>query len=194
MTANYCSNCGEALKEYAVVCSNCGRPVTEPNKSEQHADRSAQEKVNAEPVNSKNTPAKTKNAFFALILSFFFPGLGQVYNGKPKKGVGIIALIFIGVFLLLILPGIVIRTWGLYTITLLVLISPLFFVAIWIWGLYDAYKDAERINSGEIPYREANAWEIISFLLLPIVLSVILAVILAIIMFAAIAPAPMLFR
>jgi Predicted membrane protein len=35
MTENYCSNCSEALKEFAVVCNGCGKPVSGPNKSEQ---------------------------------------------------------------------------------------------------------------------------------------------------------------
>ena len=187
MTANYCSNCGEALKEYAVVCSGCGKPVPESNRSEQtNAERQAKKNVDAERVQGtpRDAPAKTKNTFFALILSFFFPGLGQVYNGRSRKGVCFLVAIFISVFLLIILPGIVAAMWRLYVIWIFMLIFPLVILAIWVWGLYDAYKDAELINKGEKPYREATAWEVVSFLILPIILGVLLAVILSILLFA----------
>ena len=192
MKANYCSNCGETLKEFAVVCPNCGRPVPEANRSEQtNEKRQTKETVHAEKMQStpQDTLVKTKSTFFALILSFFFPGLGQVYNGRAKKGVVFFVAIFISSILfifspIIFSPIIISALRGLYIIWILVLILPLVILIIWIWGLYDAYKDAERINKGEKPYREVSEWEVVSFLILPIILSVLLAVILAILLFA----------
>ncbi len=161
MAANYCSNCGEPLKEYAIVCSNCGKPV--PGRSGVHGTESesetrTEEKVHAEQVyrdTPKNTSNQSKNTFFALILSFFIPGLGQVYNGRFWKGVGFMIAVPLGT-LLLILPG----------------------LAIWIWGMYDAYSESEKINKGELPYKEPTVWEIIGFLLLPILIGLAIAFIL----------------
>ena len=184
MTANYCSNCGEALKQYAVVCSHCGRPVPGPNRSEQtNAEQQDKETIYAEKMRDtpRDEPAKTKSTFFALILSFFFPGLGQVYNGRAKKGVFFLVASILSMFLLGIL--FVTAIWR-PRIWIFVLILPLVILLIWVWGLYDAYKDAELINKGKKPYREANAWEVVSFLILPIILVVLTAVVLAIILFA----------
>lgn len=162
MAANYCSNCGEPLKEYAIVCSNCGKPV--PGQSEVHGTESenerksetrAEEKVHAEQVYSENIPRntnQTKNTFFALILSFFIPGLGQVYNGRFWKGVGFMIAVPLGTLFLLI-PGIL----------------------IWAWGMYDAYTESDRINKGELPYKKPTVWEIIGFLLLPILVGLLIA-------------------
>ena len=159
MAANYCSNCGEPLKEYAIVCSNCGKPV--PGRSGVHGTESEsethnEEKVHAERVYTQDTPKNTanqsKNTFFAIILSFFIPGLGQVYNGRFWKGVGFMIAVPLGT-LLLILPGLI----------------------IWVWGMYDAYTEAEKINNGELPYKEPTVWEIIGFLLLPILIGLAIA-------------------
>lgn len=152
MTANYCSNCGEPLKENAVVCSNCGRPVPEQERTQEKADTNqsyTEETVKAEKVYEapRSEPVKTKSAFFALILSFFIPGLGQVYNGHFWRGVFFMFAVPIGT-LFLIIPGIV----------------------IWAWGLYDAYTESEAVNRGEKPFIEPTVWQIIGFLLMPILL------------------------
>lgn len=66
-----------------------------------------------------------KNAGLAAILSFIFPGLGQIYNGDIVKAfLFIIGMIALG------------STVGL------VLTVPL-----WIWAVVDAYNSTEEINS-----------------------------------------------
>jgi len=65
-----------------------------------------------------------KSAELAAVLSFFFPGLGQVYNGEFVK-----AFLFI---LGVMLSG---SMFGLY------LTAPL-----WIWSVVDAYSSVEEIN------------------------------------------------
>jgi len=145
MTANYCSNCGEALKEYAIVCANCGRPA--PKENATHETEQESENVQTEQIheNEQRTPIQTKNSALALIFSIY-PGLGQVYNGRFWKGIFFMISTVAG-FLLLI-PG----------------------IAIWILGFYDAYTEAEQINKGEKPYAEASVWEMIVFLFLPVFL------------------------
>ena len=69
-----------------------------------------------------------KNPGAAAVLSFFIPGLGQIYNGELGKGITIIAAAVICWMITFLYIGIV-------------LLIPL-----WIWGIYDAHKTAEEIN------------------------------------------------
>jgi TM2 domain-containing membrane protein YozV len=69
-----------------------------------------------------------KNSGVAAVLSFFFSGLGQIYNGQIAKGVLFIVIQGINLLLMFILVGFI-----TYPI-------------VWIWGMVDAYKTAERMN------------------------------------------------
>ena len=73
-------------------------------------------------------PQPSKNPGFAAVLSFFIPGLGQIYNGQIMKGIIFIVLASIFATLTVVLIGYV--------------LYPLF----WIYNLYDAYNTARRIN------------------------------------------------
>jgi TM2 domain-containing membrane protein YozV len=73
-----------------------------------------------------------KSAGVAVILSFFLPGLGQIYNGQIGKGIGMIILAIIFGLLCAILIG-----------------YPLYLI-LWIYGMYDAYSTANKINTGAI--------------------------------------------
>lgn len=80
-------------------------------------------------VSPQVPPQSFKNAGLAAILSFFWMGLGQIYNGQIGKGIGFIIAYGISVVLIFIIVGIV--------------TTPI----LWVWGIYDAYKSAERINT-----------------------------------------------
>lgn len=73
-------------------------------------------------------PPVLKNPGLAAILSFFFMGLGQIYNGQIAKGVAFIVGYTISFILMIVLIGFV--------------TTPI----LWIWGMWDAYKSAEKIN------------------------------------------------
>ena len=96
-----------------------------------------------ETINSQNqnTPVKNvetdvtgqkvtimKNPGIAAVASFFFSGLGQIYNGEIKKGFLLIFIQVINVILFFVLIGFI-----TYPIT-------------WAYGIYDAYKSAEKLN------------------------------------------------
>jgi TM2 domain-containing membrane protein YozV len=70
-----------------------------------------------------------KNPGLAAVASFFFSGLGQIYNGEIGKGMLLIFVQVINVLLCFILIGFV-----TYPVT-------------WAYGVYDAYKTAERLNN-----------------------------------------------
>ncbi|GAF85855.1 unnamed protein product, partial [marine sediment metagenome] len=73
-------------------------------------------------------PKFYKNPSIATILSFFFMGLGQIYNGQIGKGVVFIILYGISVALMWVVIGFV--------------TTPI----LWIWGMVDANNSAKKIN------------------------------------------------
>ncbi|WP_227394376.1 hypothetical protein [Jeotgalibacillus aurantiacus] len=80
-----------------------------------------------------------KNPGIAALLSFFWTGLGQIYNGHIMKGVLMIGLQIVNALLFFLLIGFI-----TYPI-------------VWVWGLYDAYKSAERINQEQTRLQNTTA-------------------------------------
>ena len=87
-----------------------------------------------------------KSPVVAGILSFIFAGSGQVYNGQTGKGIGIL----IGVIITSFIP-----------------VLPLLVV---IYGVYDAYTTAQKMNKGEIAYIESSTGKVIGFIVVEIIL------------------------
>lgn len=90
-------------------------------------------------VRFKKKPEKSSG--IAALCSFVFVGLGQVYNGDGGRGF----LLYIGALigsLFFFIPGLI----------------------VWIYGIYDAYTTAKRMNAEEIPYKETNVLHMILFL------------------------------
>jgi len=99
-----------------------------------------------------------KNPVMAAVVSVFFAGLGQIYNGQNLKGF----LIFFGTLFgtaLLVAPG----------------------LAIWAFGIYDAFVTAKRMKYGKIPYEPANLlFVLLYFVIFVVAVAVLAAAILAI--------------
>lgn len=72
-----------------------------------------------------------KSPGIAAVLSFFITGLGQIYNGQILKG--------------LVLMGIQI----INGVLMVVIIGFITYPIVWIYGIYDGYKTAERLNKGQ---------------------------------------------
>jgi TM2 domain-containing membrane protein YozV len=98
----FCRSCGKSIKRDAEICPYCG---------------------------VRQTAIQKKNPGLAAIASFFFSGLGQIYNGEIGKGFLLIGVQIINVFLMVIFIGFIT------------------FPLVWVYGVYDAYKTAERLNS-----------------------------------------------
>jgi TM2 domain-containing membrane protein YozV len=131
MTENYCPTCGAELKyTEAEICPACGVRIRKP------------------------VPEKKKEPILAAILSFFFGGSGQVYNGELGKGILILLGTILGAFLFII-PGII----------------------VWIYGIYDAYTVANQMNLGQIEFKEATGESIIAYILVYFA-AIILAIVL----------------
>ncbi|KXB06746.1 hypothetical protein AKJ51_03000 [candidate division MSBL1 archaeon SCGC-AAA382A20] len=76
--------------------------------------------------------AEEKSPGIAAVASALFTGLGQIYNGQISKGIMFIVIGAVFAGLMLVIIGFV--------------LYPIF----WIYNVYDAYKTAKKINSGEI--------------------------------------------
>lgn len=101
----FCTNCGDQIDVNAVICPKCGVQIA--------------------------GTTEEKSPILALILSVFFPGIGQFYNGQPKKGIILIIAAIISVALFIIMIGAVL------------------YLIVWVYALYDAYTSAVSINNGE---------------------------------------------
>jgi len=87
------------------------------------------------PPGGEEEPGDCSRALAHLQWSF-----GQAYNGQFARGVLVLLGSLLGLFVLIV-PG----------------------VAIWIWGVYDAYRTAKGMNEGLIPYRETSPLMIVAF-------------------------------
>jgi TM2 domain-containing membrane protein YozV len=77
---------------------------------------------------AEQPPKFYKNPGVATVLSFFFMGLGQIYNGQIGKGILFIVLYAISWVLMFVIIGFI--------------TTPI----LWIWGMIDAYSSANKIN------------------------------------------------
>ncbi len=86
------------------------------------------------------TPAKKKNPIIAVIASFIFPGLGQIYNGETRKGIGyiIMGIMFVSIWGFLMHDRHIIGP---------ILVSGASIILLLISNMYDAYKTAKEIGS-----------------------------------------------
>lgn len=137
----YCSNCGKATDKTDKYCPYCGIKNSEK--------KSFTENLNEE---IKKFTAD-KEPFTAAVLSIFFPGLGQIYNGEFKKGF----FIQLSYILSLILSAVF-------------LIAYLLPIAIIIISVYDAHTKAEKMKQKTEPSKNPTLKEVILFLLAPIFL------------------------
>src|SRR3989338_8963908 len=83
-----CSNCGRG------VCKDCVVEVGDRLKCR-------------DCVKSAGSGQQIKNPGLAAVLSFFFAGLGQIYNGQMAKGLILMAIDIINFLLLFVLIGFV---------------------------------------------------------------------------------------
>ncbi|HVN73651.1 MAG TPA: tetratricopeptide repeat protein [Methanoregula sp.] len=89
---------------------------------------------------------KVRSPALAALFSFFFPGWGQWYDGNRWNGLHFFAALVV---------------LGVADLTLSLLMNHNFLVllaflvlglAIWVYGMYDAYATAGGINRGEVPF------------------------------------------
>ena len=133
-------------------CSSCGANVPDTAKFCNECDARLPDAVTP----GKQPPAQdagNKSTFLAPSGSTFVPGLGQIYEGNILRGF----LVFLGTFFgffLFIIPGLI----------------------IWLYGIYDAYSTAEKVNAGTVPFRQAPVLHMVTFVIIAIVITVVILI------------------
>lgn len=124
----FCSKCGSQVETSQGFCSKCGTPVASAQAmvAASAAAPGPQVAAGSPQVVMVKTP---KNPGVAAVLSFFWSGLGQIYNGEIGKGVLLLVVYIVSWWLMLIVIGFI--------------TTPV----LWIYGMVDAYKTAERLNA-----------------------------------------------
>ena len=127
----FCFRCGAEIFEDAEICPKCGV------RQHRHASTAKQSPESQQPQPAGSTappPRGQVNSGLAIILSFFWPGLGHIYLGDIMFGIFVMVMYAI--------------LWGLAIITALIC-SPIPLI-VWIWAMYDSNSLAKRMNSGEV--------------------------------------------
>jgi len=92
-------------------------------------DRELPAQITEDPGNSH----QTKRVWLSAILSCISPGAGQIYCGQFIRGIAIMVLTAFGLILYFV-PGII----------------------IWLIGIADAARTAQKVNTGIFPYTEVH--------------------------------------
>jgi len=144
-------------------CPECGNPVDkEDSKFCNNCGANLLERNSVERISPNQPIQEEKSPLVALLCSLFIPGLGQVYNGETSKGIGILIGTALGL-LIFIIPGVI----------------------IWIYGMYEAYTTANKMNKQEIQFRPTKTAHLIIFFVLGFFIIIIVAIILTIFLVAA---------
>jgi TM2 domain-containing membrane protein YozV len=121
----FCQGCGREIAATDQFCQGCGRPSTQSSTVVSGSG------AVAVPAQQPVIVVNQKNPGVAAVLSFFWSGLGQIYNGEIGKGILLLILYVISAMLMFAIIGFI--------------TTP----ALWIYGMVDAYKTAEKINAGQ---------------------------------------------
>jgi len=144
------------------------------------------------PVQGAFTPAAgssrkaedIRNPIIAAILSFFFSGWGQWYNGDRYRGLAFFMATFIVAIINFALMIVLKFNQIVYAVFLLVSLG------ITVYGMYDAYSIAGKINRREIPFaRKSRLFWLPVVLLVAMIVILIVAFVFAFLFIAAAAGA-----
>jgi len=134
----FCPNCGKQIPDGSKFCPYCGAKLAlegESNEtqaqgvlSEEEQKKKAYEEELIKAKAQQAAKVGSKSPGLAAVLSFLYPGLGQIYNGQVGKAILFIILGAISIGLMFVVIG-----YFLYPI-------------IWIIGMVDAYNTAKNIN------------------------------------------------
>ena len=149
----FCVSCGDQVREGAAFCTKCGARTAVP----------VQSAAPTAPNRTIMVVQKQKSSGVAAILSFFWCGLGQIYNGQIAKG-----LLFMILYPPIMWFGMVLSFFGaaaaggannssdqaagagaaVFGLGLLVIGGSL-----WVFGMVNAYRTAERLNDAQLRFQ-----------------------------------------
>jgi TM2 domain-containing membrane protein YozV len=103
-----CPFCGETIKAKAKKCRHCGEILDVVLRAAQaSAGQSVVTNVNV-VQNAGEYYGRRWSPAVAILLSFIFPGLGQIYKGQVVNGIVWMIVVILG-YALLIVPGLVLH-------------------------------------------------------------------------------------
>jgi TM2 domain-containing membrane protein YozV len=129
MVDKSCPQCGTSYPYENEVCPSCGYQVP------------------------PSPPCTEKNPWLAALLSVFFFGAGQAYNGQIQKGIALLILVFLGLFVFLV-PGIL----------------------VWAYGIYDAANSARKMNAREITCIPTQVGRLVLFIFIVLLIYVAIGI------------------
>lgn len=116
-----CPFCAETIQPTAKKCKHCGE-LLDPVLRAKHAERSQPVQVNVGVQHYQTPPAqvapygKQLNPGTAAVLSFVWPGAGQMYAGKV--GQGLLWMLAVGIgYVALIVPGLILHGLCIFSAT-----------------------------------------------------------------------------
>ena len=161
----FCPSCGSNVETGKRFCENCGASLAATPATAPAPAATPQYTPPPPPAPAfapQQVPAQQKSAGLAAVASFLCPGLGQTYNGSFGKGLLILIATLIGSMIFFKIPGII----------------------IWLYGVYDAYSTAKKMNEGQLPFVPHSTMHIIGFIVIVIVIFIIYFLIIMAVMVA----------
>lgn len=135
----------ELCEKYRDEAESLKNQVTEQELMQEvglKAGEGEEVRVSEPPHGRISTIPEKKSVALSVLLSFFIPGLGQMYCGKVARGVGIF-VIFMLIFSMFVYAA------ALNPKSQDAAFPFLLWILVYIWNLYDAYNLAGKINRGE---------------------------------------------
>ena len=118
----FCPNCGKEVFATDAYCPSCGVQVAALHRPAPMSEAGYQ-------TSRVNAASPKKNTWLAILLSFFFPGLGQYYIGERNKGRWFVVI------------GAVLALTIIFEIGLV--LYPLF----WVYNMLDAFLTVRRMSA-----------------------------------------------
>lgn len=94
MSLMTCPTCGREVSVSAANCPGCGHPFREA----------------APAVHVVSAPQRKWSGGVAAVLSFFFPGVGQMYKGQVLNGIVWMGAVFLG-YVFWLFPGLILHVF-----------------------------------------------------------------------------------
>jgi TM2 domain-containing membrane protein YozV len=92
-----CAECGREVSSAAASCPACGHPINQPSIQVVQVNQAAAQ-----------APIRKWSPGVAAVLSFFIPGVGQIYKGQVLNGIVWLIVVPIG-YVMLIIPGVILH-------------------------------------------------------------------------------------
>ncbi len=125
----FCSGCCRQMDAAQQFCPGCGLKNPAPQSTSMVASAGTGVAPAQIPAQQIIVVAE-KSPGLAAVLSFFWAGLGQIYNGEISKGIVMMVAYVVSCILMAAVIGFI--------------TTPI----LWIYGMVDAYKTAEKFNAG----------------------------------------------